>query len=292
MTQSQTVSITAVFKDVRFKLKDIDYDEATPSDVLRSFKKTAHQLFEDFDANNICDDNIRATLEYEDSLDGHVNCSLKTFAGVKGFVKGVLQEEQENKSLVLNFEQAIGVTVSVSRGRECCDEKANDISSNNGASKQNTEEKHGIFIFPSQSLNDLYDKIEQVGKIKDIDGELQLFSVYNKSQNNKRIMRSSCTKIIDGGIKKFDELECKFDYGRLNMMIFAKTLTGKMIVLMVNDYCTIGDVKYLIHRREKIEPKQQKIISKGKVLQDLSTIQQCQIGHESIVHMVLNLKGS
>ena len=136
-------------------------------------------------------------------------------------------------------------------------------------------------------MDDLYNKITVAGKIK----TGKLFSIYNKSQNNKRIMRTTSTK-IDDCIEAFDELECKFDYGRLNMTVLVKTLTNKTIPVVVNNYCSIGDVKYLVQCKEGIPPEQQRLISQSAQLQNESTVEQCGLADRSSVHMVLRLRGS
>ena len=73
------------------------------------------------------------------------------------------------------------------------------------------------------------------------------------------------------------------------MQIYIKFLNGKTITLMLKPSDTITIVKKKIQDHEKIQANQQRVVLKGKELEDSCTLAYYNITEQSTFHIVLKL---
>ena len=77
----------------------------------------------------------------------------------------------------------------------------------------------------------------------------------------------------------------------LDKTLFVKTLTGKTISVKYNENMTIEQLKNIIFKREGIPVQQQRMIYAGKRLSNYNLIKDYSIKNDSVLHLVLRLRG-
>ena len=77
----------------------------------------------------------------------------------------------------------------------------------------------------------------------------------------------------------------------LDKTLFVKTLTGKTISVKYNENMTIEQLKNIIFKREGIPVQQQRMEYAGKHLSNYNLIKDYSIKNDSVLHLVLRLRG-
>jgi len=75
------------------------------------------------------------------------------------------------------------------------------------------------------------------------------------------------------------------------MQIFVKTLTDKVLALVVEPSFTILAVKAKIEEMEGVLKQQQRLIFSGQQLDDNKTLSDYNVQSGAILHLVLRLQG-
>jgi len=75
------------------------------------------------------------------------------------------------------------------------------------------------------------------------------------------------------------------------IQVFVKSLTGKTVALHVDINDTVDDVKSRVEEEEGISSDQQRLIFQGKRLDDGRTLSEHSISDNSILHLLLYLRG-
>merc|ERR1712232_1207049 len=105
---------------------------------------------------------------------------------------------------------------------------------------------------------------------------------------NRRSFVGDCELPIAGA-----ELEVSGPVGEnLEKKVFVKTLTGKTISCMTSWDATVQHLKAIIHEKEGIPEDQQRLIFGGLQMEDGRELAECGVIHESVVHLVLRLRGT
>jgi ubiquitin C len=107
-----------------------------------------------------------------------------------------------------------------------------------------------------------------------------------QSLKNYKILNKS-TILLDAII----DMNSKEYKSAFDGQLFVKTLTAKTITINVNFNQTIQELKQLIQNKEGIPPDQQRIIYKGKQLEDSHELNHYDLFNEETVSLVLRLRG-
>ena len=174
------------------------------------------------------------------------------------------------------------------------EEKEDEILKKELIAHQNCDKQIAVHIFDKPSLTLNYCLSEKINllklKIKNMTGiprfqqNLKLNGVEledNKTLSDYKLMPDSSIYVylplsaIDG----------------ISMQVFVKTLTGKTLTIETSPLETVFEFQSKVYEKEGIPPNQQRLIFAGKQLYPKNILYDYNIQRESMVHLVLRLRG-
>ena len=101
---------------------------------------------------------------------------------------------------------------------------------------------------------------------------------------------------VNSNISQYAHVEFnpdKFKQTETSVRVYLKNLSGKSITIHLNDIAntTVQELKLCVQDSEGTPPEQQRIIFSGYQLEDTKTLQSYGISLDSVLHLVLRLRG-
>lgn len=146
-------------------------------------------------------------------------------------------------------------------------------------------------------------KAPEKSELMDARVDLNIAVSATKEERNLELTKY-CAKNFDYDITKIEE---KTDEGTLMVQanglcktnhdmkesygILVKTLTGRTLPVVVTRGMTVFLLKRKLWEMETIPQDQQRIVANGRTLEDASTMEQSGVIQNSVIHMILRLRG-
>lgn len=122
-----------------------------------------------------------------------------------------------------------------------------------------------------------------------VSSEQQLFFEGCELEDACKLSECSITNGSNLDLILCHSIATKSDKKESEAALFVKTLTGKTVMLQVNSNDTVLALKQQIQAKEGVEVDHQCLVSGGKVLENQSTVSECGMQNQSILHLVLRV---
>ena len=161
------------------------------------------------------------------------------------------------------------------------------------------------FVIFSKELNKILDDLDKTKKLTE-------FNLSKISDFVVKLQASSADIVLDIASSEASKLVIDNSYKNANKIlnniydpekaklynyidqIYAKTISGKTTVLKINDFAnniTIADLMVMIANQNGIATDQQRLIYSSIALEPSETLQKYDIQKNSILHLILRLRG-
>ena len=253
-------SFAVLFRNMRFEMQ-INAD-MTLSEFKNKIKRYASKALQHFEASDIDNEHLRLQSGHS-WLKGEDEEEMGVFFHFNS--AGLEQVE-------VTIEEAIGVTLRT----------------------PNSSWLHGIFVFPSDSIECIYFKAFKVDK-EHTGNPNYWFHIYCKRLGAAPLEKNQTVKevLADG-----DRLEMRYDLTRAapaaTMRVFVRAMTGQVCTIdtLAGGQETVQNFKWMVGCHSGISLGVMRIIASGRQLSDGQILSNYNIRNESTVYALVRRRGS